>query len=582
MQRTFQALLAVVLLLVASGVAQTTKSAPAKEELLTSPGEVGRYGGRLVVSHRAEAKTLNPVTAVDRPSREVLYRMHADLIHINRATQRTEPALAQSWTVSGDGRQYRLRLRRGIRFSDGQPFDADDVVFSFQVYLDEQVHSWQRDLLIAHGQAITVRKLDPYTVQINLAQPDAAAERLFDGVAILPKHLLEKPYQDGTLAQTWGVTTPPEQIVGLGPFRLKKYAPGQQITLGKNPYYWKADAKGNRLPYLDEITFLVVASEDAEIIRFQAGDTDIINRLSADNYALLAKDQQTRGYAVQDLGPGLEYNFLLFNMNDDTAGRLPEIARKQNWFREVKFRQAISAAIDRAGIIRLVYQGRATALWTHVTPGNKLWIDSRIPQPPQSQGRARELLQAAGFTWNQEGKLVDHNGQAVEFSILTSSSNNQRTQIANIIQQDLAKLGMQVSVVPLEFRAFVQRITQTHEYEAAVMGLVSGDADPNPEMSIWMSTGVTHLWNLSEKNPATPWESELDRLMQQQVVTLNYQARKKLYDRVQEIVAEQLPILCVASPNILVAGKKGLGNFRPAILDPYTLHNAEELFWKQK
>jgi peptide/nickel transport system substrate-binding protein len=155
-------------------------------------------------------------------------------------------------------------------------------------------------------------------------------------------------------------------------------------------------------------------------------------------------------------------------------------------------------------------------------------------------------------------------------------------QIANIIQQDLAKLGMQVSVAPLEFRTFVQRVTETHEYEAAVMGLLSGDVDPNPEMNVWMSSGATHLWNLGEKQPATTWEADIDKLMEQQAVTLNFQERKKLYDRVQEIVAEQLPLICVASPNILVGSKNGLGNFRPAILDHYTLHNVEELFWNRK
>lgn len=580
----YLALLALALVLFTAATwAQTSKSAAVKEELQTSTGEAGQYGGRLVVSQRAEAKTLNAVTGIDqRLSREVIFRMHADLIHINRVTQRTEPALAKSWTVSKDGRQYTIHLRRGIRFSDGQPFNADDVVFSFQVYLDEKVHSPQRDLLIARGQSITVQKLDPYTVLFKLAQPDAAAERLFDSVDILPKHLLEKSYQDGTLAQAWSLTTPPDQIAGLGPFRFKKYVPGQQITLERNPYYWKVDAKGNRLPYLDEITFLVVASEDAEAIRFQTGDIDVISRLSSENYALLAKDQESRGYRLQDLGPGLEYNFILFNLNDDTAGRLPDIARKQTWFREVKFRQAVSAAIDRTGIVRLVYQGRGEPLWAQVTAGNKLWLNSSIPKPAQSLSRARELLQSAGFTWNKDGKLQDHNGQVVEFSIISSSSNSQRMQIANIVQQDLAKLGMQVSVVPLEFRSFVQRVTQTHDYEAAVMGLLSGDVDPNADMNVWLSSGATHLWNLGEKQPATPWEAEIDKLMEQQAVTLNYEARKKLYDRVQEIVAEQLPIICVAGPNILVGSKKRLGNFRPAVLDHYTLHNVEELFWKGK
>ena len=557
-------------------------SSVVKEDLLITRSAPGHPGGKLVVSERAEPKTLNPVTAVDRPSRDVLFQMHADLIHINRATQRTEPALAKSWNVSKDGRVFTLKLRQGLRFSDGHPFDADDVVFSFQLYLDEKVHSVQRDLLLGNGQTIAVDKLGPFTVRISLGKPDAASERLFDSIAMLPKHLLEKPYQSGAIGQTWNLTTPPDQLGGLGPFRLKRYVAGQQITLEKNPHYWKTDSKSTRLPYLDGITFIVVASEDAEVIRFQAHDTDVISRINAENYALLEKEQAARGYRLQDLGPGLEYNFLLLNQNDDTAGRLPEIERKQVWFRDKAFRQAISAAIDRAAIVRLVYRGRGAPLWTQVTPGNKMWLDATLARPSQSPSRAKELLRSSGFTWDSGGKLIDRNGKRVEFSILGSSSNSQRMQIANIIQQDLAKVGMDVSVVPLDFRTFVQRVTQTHEYEGAVMGLVSGDADPNPEMNVWRSTGATHLWNMGEKNPATPWEAEIDKLMEQQATTLSYPTRKRLYDRVQEIVADQLPVICVTSPNILVGSKDGINNFNPAILDPYTLHNSEELFWNPK
>ena len=548
------------------------------EELLRTAGPIGRPGGRLVVSQRTEPKTLNPVVALDRPSREVIGRLHADLIHINRATQQTEPALAKSWTVSRDGREYIVHLRKGIRFSDGQPFDAEDVLFSFRVYLDEKVHSPQRDLLIVHDQPVSVEKVDAYTVRFRLRDPYAAAERLFDSVYMLPRHLLEKAYQEGKLGDAWPLPVPPDQIAGLGPFRLKSYLPGQRVVLEKNPYYWKADAKGNRLPYLEELVFVTVSSEDAEALRFQAGETDILNRMSAENYAQLSK-QEKSDYVLQDAGPSLEYNFLLLNMNDDTAGRLPEVARKQVWFRNLQFRRAISSALDREGIVRLVYQGKGVPLWGQVTPGNKLWQDAKLPHPSQSVARAKEFLRSAGFSWNGDGKLVDSGGQPVEFTIVASSSNTQRLQIANILQQDLQKIGMQVQVVPLEFRSFVQRVTQTHDYDAAVMGIASGDVDPNGEINVWMSNGSTHLWNLGEKKPATPWEAEIDSLMTRQLTTLDFKQRKALYDRVQEIVAEQLPVICVASPNLLVGSKRKLENFRPAVLEHYTLHNVEEQYW---
>jgi peptide/nickel transport system substrate-binding protein len=548
------------------------------EERMVANSVSGRAGGRLVIAMRSEPKTLNPVLAQDASSRDVIRCLTADLIEINRASQKTEPALAKSWTVSRDGRQYTLRLRRGLRFSDGQPFDADDVVFSFQLYLDEKVDSPQRDLLVVGGKPISVVKVDQYSIRFELAEPYAAAERLFDGFAILPRHLLESVYQKGAFSDAWNASMTPGQFAGVGPFRLKEYVPRQRIVLERNPYYWKEDKSGRRLPYLDQVEFLFVPSEDAQVIRFQAGDADILTRFSAENFAVLEKQQAAKHYHLDDLGAGLEYNFFFFNLNAVDSKALPEIARKQAWFQDQRFRKAVSAAIDRESIVRLVYNGRATPLWTQVTPGNRLWIDPGIPHPATSIAHARELLRSAGFSWKSDGALVDSHGSPVEFSILTSSSNAQRVKIATLVQDDLGKLGMNVQIASLEFHTMVDRLLTSHDYEAAVMGLVSGDADPTSEMNVWMSNGDTHLWHPNQTQPATPWEAEMDRLMRQQLVTLDYAKRKRLYDRVQEIVADELPVICLVSPNILVGASNRVGNFHPAILDPYTLWNIDQLY----
>jgi peptide/nickel transport system substrate-binding protein len=553
-----------------------------EEDLLRTTSEAGVRGGRLVIALRSEPRSFNPANAAaanDQNSLGVMGRMMADLIHINRATQKTEPALAKSWTISRDGTQFTLKLRRGLRFSDGAPFDADDVIFSFQVYLDERVHSPQRDLLIIGGKSINLEKLDAYTVRFTFPAPYSAAERVFDGLAILPRHLLENDYKEGKIGQAWTLSTPPAKIAGLGPFRLKQVVPGERIVLERNPYYWKEDAKNQRLPYLDELTFLVVPTQDAQVVRFQAGESQIISGLSADNFSALEPQQQARHFRLYDAGPGLEYSFLMFNLNDDLEGRLPAIARKQKWFREAAFRQAVSAAIDRQAIARLVYHNRAAILATHVSPGNRQWFNSAVPAPVHSVSKAKELLKSAGFSWKPDGALVDSSGQAVEFTILVSSSNAQRGQIATLIQDDLKQVGMAAHVVPMESRSANDRVLNSHDYEAIVMGLVSGDADPTPDMNILMSSGQTHLWHMGEKKPATAWEAELDALMQKQLVTMEYRTRKKIYDRVQEVLAEQLPMTYLVSPNILMGAREDLGNFRPAIIEQYTFWNADELFW---
>jgi peptide/nickel transport system substrate-binding protein len=569
--------------LLAALVCVPAASAPqAAPDVLVTRSEVGRAGGQAVVALRAEPRTLNPVTAFDSASREVIRRTIADLIHINRETQQTEPGLARSWKVSPDGRRYTLSLRRGIRFSDGDPFDADDVVFSFQVYLDEKVGSTNRDFLIVEGQPIAVRKVDQHTVEFTLAQPYAAAERLFDSIAMLPQHQLAAAYKEGRLPETWGLRTPAAAIAGLGPFRYREYVPGQRIVLERNPFYWKADRAGNKLPYLDRLVFLFVPSEDAQVVRFQSGDADIVTRMGAPNFELLSRDQRTSNYELFDVGASLNYTFLFFNQTSVESRGLGEVARKQAWFRRLPFRQAVSLAIDRDALVKLVYRGRATPLWGHLPPGNKLWVNRSLPRPKRSVEEARALLRGAGFSWTADGTLVDEKAQPVEFTIATNTGNAERLQIATIIQDDLKQLGMRARVVTLEMRALQDRILTTYDYDAVVLALGGGDVDPNSELNLWLSTGSQHLWSMGQTQPGTAWEREVDTLMRRQLTVLDRAARKRLYDRVQALVLENLPIVPLVSPNILVGAKKGLGNFRPTILEHHALWNVEELFWRER
>jgi len=550
------------------------------EDRLVLPGLTGTPGGSLVYAQRTEPKTLNPALAADVASREAIDRLTADLIHINRETQKTEPALAKSWTVSPDGLHYVLDLRREVRFSDGQPFDADDVVFSFQVYLDEKIHSPQRDLLILDGKPIAVRKLGPYQVAFDLPRPYAAAERLFDGFAMLPRHLLAAAYAQGKLGGAWGVGAAPAGMAGLGPFRLKQYVPGQRMILERNPYYWKSDEAGNRLPYLAEVTFVFAGTEDMQVMRFQSGESDVISRVSARDFAVLQKDQPRRGYTLAALGAGLEYSFLFFNLNDLAGKPLPETAGRQAYFKRRAFRQAVSLAIDRDAIVRLVYLGHAEALSGPVPPGNKAWVDAKLPKPVRSIAQARDVLASDGFRWSGEGALLDPGGRKVEFSLITSSGNADRLQMAALIQDDLKGLGMDAQLVPLDTRSLQDRVLRTKDYDACLLSLANGDADPNPDMSVWLSNGGLHLWNPEQKSPATAWEAEIDGLMRRQMITPTYPQRKGMFDRVQELIMEQLPLIPLVSPHILVGARRGLGNFRPAVMDHYVLWNIEELYWR--
>jgi peptide/nickel transport system substrate-binding protein len=541
----------------------SAKSA-SSERLLTIHTGGGACGGSLVVAQRSELKTLNPLVALDGPSREVIGRMHSDLITVNRQTQTPEPALAETWKGSEDGRHYLVRLRQGLRFSDGVPFDSDDVVFSFKVYLDEKLHAPQRDQFIVGGSPVEVRKVDPHSVAFDFASSRAGAERLFDAVPMLPKHLLEKAYADGVLGSSWGLNTAPEQIAGMGPFRLKRYEPGQGITLERNPYYWKADQRKQRLPYLDAIRFTFAGSEDGQVARFLSHEADIINRIGSKSFNMLLRSEQARGARLEDLGPSLEYTFLTFNFANKA-------------FQDVEFRRAVSTAIDRSAIARIAYGGRATVLAGNVTPANKLWRNENLRTPEPSIGDARKLLATAGYRWGADGKLLDRVGKPVRFSIVTGTNNAERLQTATLIQYDLSRIGIEVQVVPLEFGALVDRVTRTRQFEACILSFGGGDGDPNSEINVWPSSGSMHIWSPGQAHPGTAWEAEIDGLMRAQMSMLDARKRKQMYDRVQQIVAEQQPIICLVSPHILIAAQKKIVNFNPAVLESYGLWNADML-----
>jgi peptide/nickel transport system substrate-binding protein len=556
---------ALCVLLCLAGVAEQRTPVPAD-------GSV-RRGGQLVVAERSAPRTFNPVVITDNPTKTILERINSDLIHINRRTFKTEPALAASWTASKDGREYTLKLRPGLKFSDGHALTADDVVFTFQVYLDEKLAAPQRDLLIVAGKPIGVRKVDDLTIVISLAEPYAVADRMFDGVAILPRHVLADAYAAGTLAQQWSLAAPPASIVGTGPFRVSQVVPGERVVLERNPHYWKHDRSGEALPYLERLVFLVVPSTDAQWLRFTSGELDVMSAATAEQFGSLAPGK----FAAVDLGPGLEYNFLFFNQSDGQTGTL---AARQKWFRQENFRHAVSAAVDRQAIVKLVYRGRAEPLWGPVTGGNAAWRNTTIPHPPRSVDRARKLLREAGFTWREDGTLVDGSGTPVEFNIIVSSSRPERNQMATLIQNDLASIGIKVTVSPLEFGAFVARLTRTRDFDACINGIANVDADPNPEVNVWLSSGTLHLWNPAQARPATPWENEIDTLMRAQMTARTAADRKRMFDKVQALIAEHEPMIFLASPHILVAAKPTLGNFEPAILPHYALWNVDELYWR--
>lgn len=548
------------------GVAQTNKP---------------KRGGRLVVSKSVGPRTFNRLLAADDQTYSVTDCLMGALIRVNRQTQQPEAMLARAWKLSRDGKVLTFNLRQGVRFSDGRPFTAEDVIFTFQVLNDPQIASPLADLFNLEGQRVQAQKLDDATVAFNFPAPYAGAVRLFDGVPILPKHILEQPYRAGRFAQIWTLNTPPEQIVGLGPFKLRAFVPGQRVVLARNENYWKTDAAGQPLPYLDELIFSLDPDHNTQLLKFQKGETDLLSPVSADDLATLNALEKQGQAKLYDLGPSLIREVLWFNLNDGKQANGQPLVDpvKLRWFKDAQFRRAISHAIDRQALVNLVFAGKASPQYAFLSAGDKLFYNANVRKYPYDLNRAKSLLADAGFRYDTARQtLLDPRGQTVTFTLITNAGNALRQKISALLQADLAKLGIKVNLAAVESRALLARINESFTYEACLLAVASGDVDPNTHINILFSHGANHWWYPKQARPVTPWEARLDELMKQQAVAVNPAARKRLFDQAQTILAEQQPFIMLASRHLLLAARNGIGNLKPGILNDYLLWNCEELY----
>ena len=500
---------------------------------------------------RAEPKTLNPLLVADESSETIRYLTGGVLIRFNRLTQALEPELATSWRVMEAGRKIDFHLREGVSFSDGTPFSAEDVAFTMRSLLDPQLHSPTGDSFRSGDGAVESRVLGPHRVVVVFPAPVAGLERLFDQVAIL------------------SARSPLKEKAVLGPFVLSEHKPGAYLRLSRNPQYWKRDAAGRPLPYLDAIRLDIQANRDLEILRFRRGEVHLINTLDPDYFDRLTIDAPALAH---DAGPSLDTEQLWFNQV--SAAPLP--AYKKAWFRSQAFRRAVSEAINRQDLSRIALRGRGQPAAGPVSPANRIWFRQGLEPHRFDPQAALQRLQPEGFR-HSGGVLRDREGHPVEFSLITNAGNKIRERMAAMIQQDLGQIGVRVSVVTMDFASLIERLSRSFDYEACLLGLVNVDVDPSGQMNIWLSSASQHQWNPNQKSPETPWEAEIDRLMKAQASTIDPRKRKASFDRVQEIVWEQAPFLYLVHRNALSAVSASVQHATPVALRPQTFWNIERM-----
>lgn len=572
-------------------------------------------GGSLVGSVRAEPRSFNRYIHNGQTEETVAFLTQAKLVRVNRITDDVEPWLAESWTqvsrqstaasAKGYGGQpqfeerrlvdspqseglkaevrslkpapgpvYRIKLRRGVTFSDGAPFTSADVLFAFQAIYDPRVTSTLADSLRVDGQPLSVRALGDHEVEIEFPSAYGPGVRLLDSLWILPKHKLESARRAGTLAQAWGLTTPPAEVAGLGPFVLREYRAGERMVFDRNPHYWRRDQQARQLPYLDRLTLEILPDQTAELLRLQSGQLDFTHsEVRSEDYLSLKRAQDEGRVRLLDLGISLDSDPFWFNL---AISHQPS-AISRPWLRALEFRQAISLAVNRKAYSDAVFLGAAVPVHGPVTPGNPTWYWPELPGGDYDPSRAKRLLAGLGLTDRTgDGMLEDAQGRLVRFTVLLQRGIAPVERGAAFIRDELTKLGVGLDIVGLDAGAVFARWGK-NDYEVIFHRLLNTDTDPSSSRDFWLSSGAAHVWNPAQPKPATDWEQQIDDLMRQQVVAQEGAERVRLFRQAQRVLNDHVPVIYFAAQRLFLATSTRVGHATPSRLRPLILWNADTL-----
>jgi len=529
--------------------------------------EIGNSGGKLIRSTTSDPRSFNPILAKETSTTVITSLLFEGLTKTNVVTLEAEPNLAKNWKVDETGKNWIFSLRKDVYWSDGEEFTADDVVFTFnKLIYNPDIPNSSRDIFTIGENQIQVKKVDKYKVKFVLPTKFAPFLRSLSQ-EILPEHKLKQTVKNNKFNSTWGINVNESDVVGTGPFVLKKYFPGERITLGRNIRYWKKDQQNNKLPYLNEIIFVILQSQDTALLKFMDKEIDYYS-LRGEDLAILGPLHERQNFTIYNAGPAFGSNFLTFNQNPDknpNSGKSFIPVYKLNWFTNKNFRKAIAYAIDRQKIIEIVYSGLAYSQFSPLSPSSGYFYNEKAKKYKYNLVKAKDILKDAGFIdRDKDGFIEDSEGNRIEFTLYTNTGNSERIKIAAMVRKDLENIGMDVNFFPLEFNNLVTKLTSSFNWEIVLIGLTGG-IEPHFGKNVWHSSGTLHMWHPYQEKPYTTWEKKINDIFNQAAQTLDRKKRKELYDEWQMIVSEKLPVIYTVIPASVYAVRNKFGNLYPTV-----------------
>ncbi|MBX9674362.1 MAG: ABC transporter substrate-binding protein [Candidatus Obscuribacterales bacterium] len=559
----------------------------------------GKPGGNLIKSIVAsDPKTLNYWAANDSTSRELASNMFSGLLSIDPYTGEVIPDLAESFTASPDGRTYTTRLRKGLKWSDGHPITAEDVAYTWNTIVKEGLgNSSLRDITTVDGVPTKVEVIDELTNRFTTAKPFVPFSRVL-GLPPAPKHVIEPIVKgkDGRKAfdGLWSMNAKPESFVTSGPYRFESYVPSQRVVLKRSNTYYGISAKGAPLPYLAQLTYIIVPKVDANLLKFKGGEIDITPVRPRDAGDLV-QEASKGNFKLYDFGPSQGSSFIMFNLNRraNPKTKKPYVDPiKSAWFNDLNFRQAINHAVDRQAIISNYFKGLGEV---SVSPFLKSspFYNTELKPFDQDLEMSRKLLADSGFKLDAQKQLVDKDGHRVEFNLFAPAGGTFAGFVCNGFRDELKKLGIKVNYQELNFNLLGDKISNSLDWDACFFSLTGGDPlEPNDSSNVYKSNGRLHLFDqrLADTkgdiitSDARDWEKRIDQVMNQGALEFDKAKRRALYSEMQQILYDQVPMILVPTPKVIVAARNTLQNYSPSPLSQESmgLHNLDELYKQEK
>ena len=492
-------------------------AAPDKEEKATTEKQQNAvdlkpaHGDTIVVGSIGDASNLIPLLASDASSHQIAGLVYNGLVRYDQ-NLKLEGELAESWEVSADGQTITFHLRHGVKWHDGAPFTAADVMFTYQLIIDPKTPTAYAGDFVQVKEA---KVIDPYTFQVVYEQPFAPALASW-GLSILPKHLLAgKDITKSPLSR---------HPIGTGPYMFDQWLSGEKIELTANPDYFEGQ------PYIDRYRYRIIPDSATMFLELKAGNLDWMG-LTPIQYDRQTAGKKFKGKFNKYRYLSFSYTYLGYNL-------------KNPLFQDRRVRQALSFAINKQELIDGVLLGYGRVATGPYKPDTWFYHQPETTYPYNPE-KAKQLLREAGWEDHDGDGRLDKDGKPFAFTVMTNQGNALRAQTAEIIQRRLEEIGIKMKIRIVEWSAFINEFIDKRKFEAVILGWTTGQ---DPDMfDIWHSskTGPKELNFISYKNP------EVDRLLEKGRHTFDREERRKYYDRFQEILAEEQPYTFLYVPESL-------------------------------